>query len=343
MGRKPKNQNSQPEGEAMETITLQLNLGDSVEPEQDKEEFTKETISDILDQMNIPGVTRLESGLVPAIVPGPITEADLRAAREQKEIVGTSSGAELFHQTSQADKVLNTLLDFSKSDGESLARMENQLKNLNASSVEVQSQVTALASETTALKASLVGFNSLVEAVSSLKQAISDLKQTQTIQQEALLAALSSLNVVANPTPQEVSKVPETASQSVTEASNQGQLPWEDPKPKYETIHTMEALLIEELPVVCYNAVIDFLPELERVSQAGKLQVTVQTLANSFMAQLCPLTAQDTPEQAKQKKEELQPKINKAIVQLFSKMGWGEADVIPKVTDNYKQFSKKAV
>lgn len=338
MGRKPKNQNSQPEGEAMETITLQLNLGDSVEPEQDKEEFTKETISDILDQMNIPGVTRLESGLVPAIVPGQITENDLRAAREQKEIVGTSAGVEMFHQPSQADKVLNTLLDFSKSDGESLARMENQLRNLNTSSVEVQSQVATLASETTALKASLVGFNSLVEAVSSLKQAISDLKQTQAIQQEALLAALSSLNVVANPMPQEVSKVSERAPQSVTEANNQGQLPWEDPKPK-----TTENLLIEELPVVCYNAVIDFLPELERVSQAGKLQVTVQTLANSFMTQLCPLTAQDTPEDIKKKKEELQPKINKAIVQLFSKMGWGEADAIPKVTDNYKQFSKKAV
>ena len=341
MGRKPKNQNSQPEGEAMETITLQLNLGDSVEPEQDKAEFTKETISDILDQMNIPGVTRLESGLVPAIVPGPITEADLRAAREQKEITITASeGFAVYQvpQTPQADKVLNTLLDFSKSDGESLARMENQMKNLNASSVEVQSQVATLASETTALKASLVGFNSLVEAVSSLKQAISDLKQNQAIQQEALLAALGSLNVVANPKPQEVSKVSETAPQSATEASNQDQLPWEDPKPK-----TTENLLIEELPVVCYNAVIDFLPELERVSQAGKLQVTVQTLANSFMAQLCPLTAQDTPEQAKQKKEELQPKINKAIVQLFSKMNWGEADAIPKVTDNYKQFSKKAV
>lgn len=340
MGRKPKNQNSQPEGEAMETITLQLNLGDSVEPEQDKEEFTKETISDILDQMNIPGVTRLESGLVPAIVPGPITENDLRAAREQKEIVGTSAGVEMFHQPSQADKVLNTLLDFSKSDGESLARMENQLRNLNTSSVEVQSQVATLASETTALKASLVGFNSLVEAVSSLKQAISDLKQTQAIQQEALLAALSSLNVVANPKPQEVSKVSETAPQEATEASNQGQLPWEDPTTSPEITR---GLLIEELPVVCYNAVIDFLPELERVSQAGKLQVTVQTLANSFMTQLCPLTAQDTPEDIKKKKEELQPKINKAIVQLFSKMGWGEADSIPKVTDNYKQFSKKAV
>jgi len=338
MGRKPKSQNSQPEGEAMETIQLQLSLGDSVETvEQSPEELTNEVISDILNLITPMGVTRLEAGSVPAIVPGPVTEADLRAAKDP-DITISSGLAEVYQSSypSQGEKILNTLLDFSKSDGEVLARIETQLKQLNSTSAANQQQVATLTSETEALKNGLVGFNSLVESVSSLKQVIVDLQSTQALQQEALLAALSSLNVVKVTNVQQDSKVSENAPQESTEANNQGQLPWEDPKPTTEEAKT-EVLLLHAIPEVCRKSIIDFLPQLHEACKKGALKMSTGELAAHLAKQLGPDTDKDTPEELEFKAKQFRPQIAAAIVQLFAKMGWGTVDKVPNVTDNYTQ------
>lgn len=323
----------------MEAITLQLSLGDETTEavQQSPEELTNEVISDILDLITPMGVTRLEAGSVPAIVPGPVTEADLRAAKDP-EVTITGGSAGVYQSPSpQYDKLLNTLLDFSKSDGEVLARIETQLKQLNSTSASTQQQVVTLSSETEALKNGLVGFNSLVESVNSLKQAIVDLQSTQALQQEALLAALSSLNVVKVTNAQEDSKVAEKVPQSVSEANNQGQPPWEDPKPKVE-----EALLLDSIRPECRKSIIAFLPELHSHCKAGNIKMSTGELAAHLAKQLGPDTDKDTPEELEFKAKQFRPQIAAAIVQLFDKMGWGKVDKVPNVTDNYTSLTTKA-
>lgn len=336
MGRKPK-QTNQAEEVMQQEFSLDLNLSiPSEEVPEDKVGLTKEVLNEILEKVQSTGAVQLSTGLVQGIV----TEADLNQVNAP-----TASGS---GNASLDSSALQMLLEFSKADGEALARSEKLLTAVKDNTAAVVKQLQAVAEETSAVKSAVVGFNSLVEAISSvtaevkaLKESVYQLKVSHEVSQEALRASLSSLNVVANPNCQEVSKQPVSAPQAATDGVKEDQLPWEDPKPKEPETR---GLLFEDFPPVAYNAVLDGLQQLNaaHVNNPKALeQTTVEKVIKAWADGIHPERADDTPEVKANKLEVLRPQARKALEQLFQVYNWGTGSERPQVNDDYKSLTKK--